>query len=281
MAKGMSLHIGLNAVDPTHYQGWDGKLGACENDANDMAALAASLGYSPHTVLLTKNATSRKVIAEIKKAASKLTAGDTFFITYAGHGGQIPDTNGDEASAGRSEVGEVSDGYDETWLLYDRELVDDELWALWALFAPKVRIIMLSDSCHSGTIARPPPWDAQNFDPLPNRRIPLEVEQRVYEANKRTYDGIQRRTKGSDGKAVKAGVILISGCMDNQTSGDGPKNGRFTGQLLEVWQNGTFKGSLPALHKEIVKGMPPYQTPNLYRVGTSDRSLTSRAAFCI
>jgi hypothetical protein len=38
---------------------------------------------------------------------------------------------------------------------------------------------------------------------------------------------------------------------------------------------------LPALHKEIVKGMPPYQTPNLYRVGASDKSLTSRAAFRI
>jgi hypothetical protein len=281
MATGMSLHIGLNAVDPDHYQGWDGALGGCENDANDMAALAEAVGYSPRTVLLTKNATSRKVIAAIKKAASKLTAGDTFLITYAGHGGQVPDTNGDEARAGRNEVGETGDAYDETWLLYDRELVDDELYELWALFAPKVRIIMLSDSCHSGTIARPPPWDTENFDPWPNRRIPLEVEQRVYEANKRTYDGIQRRTKSRNAKAVKAGVILVSGCMDNQTSGDGPKNGRFTGQLLEVWQDGTFKGSLPELHKEIVRGMPPYQTPNLYRVGASDRSLTDRAAFRI
>jgi len=40
MPKGISLHIGLNAVDPKHYQGWDGVLQACELDAKDMAAIA-------------------------------------------------------------------------------------------------------------------------------------------------------------------------------------------------------------------------------------------------
>lgn len=281
MATGMSLHIGLNTVDPAHYQGWDGQLAACENDATSMETLAEALGYSPRTVLLTKDATARKVTAAIKKAATKLVAGDTFFISYAGHGGQVPDTNGDEARKARNEVGELGDAYDETWLLYDRELVDDELYQLWALFKPKVRIVMLSDSCHSGTVARPAPWDTENVDPWPNRRIPLELQDRVYEANKRTYDGIQRKTKSRDEKAVKAGVILISGCMDNQTSGDGPRNGRFTGQLLEVWKDGRFKGTLPELHKAIVATMPPYQTPNLYFVGGRDKTLSDRAAFAL
>ena len=40
MAKGISIHIGLNHVDPKHYQGWDGALNACIADANDMRALA-------------------------------------------------------------------------------------------------------------------------------------------------------------------------------------------------------------------------------------------------
>ena len=35
MAKGISLNIGLNSVDPNHYGGWDGQLAGCENDAND------------------------------------------------------------------------------------------------------------------------------------------------------------------------------------------------------------------------------------------------------
>ena len=42
--KAMSLHIGLNAVNPTDYAGWSGPLSACEFDANDMAAIARSSG---------------------------------------------------------------------------------------------------------------------------------------------------------------------------------------------------------------------------------------------
>ncbi len=66
--------------------------------------------------------------------------GDIYFLTYSGHGGQVPDTNGE---------GE-SDSSDETWLAYDRQIVDDELYELWAKFKPGVRIVVLSDSCHSG-----------------------------------------------------------------------------------------------------------------------------------
>jgi metacaspase-1 len=277
MSRGMSLHIGLNGVDPEHYQ-WDGALAACEYDATDMEALAASLGYKPRTLLLTKAATSRKVIAAIKKAAKTLVAGDTFLVTYAGHGGQVPDTNGDEAQKAPDERGEYADQYDETWLLYDRELIDDELYALWAGFAPKVRIIVLSDSCHSGTITRDRP---KSIDPLPSRRMPPQRAQAVYEAHKQLYDGIQRRTPSRDAKSIKASVILISGCLDNQTSGDGDRNGRFTGQLKTVWGNGTFVGSLPRLHKAILNGMPPFQTPNYYTIGAKDAAVTSKPAFQI
>ena len=43
-AKAIALHLGLNAVDPNAYGGWDGPLAACEFDAHDMAAIAASKG---------------------------------------------------------------------------------------------------------------------------------------------------------------------------------------------------------------------------------------------
>ena len=36
-ATALSLHLGLNAVDPVHYGGWSGELAACERDATDMA----------------------------------------------------------------------------------------------------------------------------------------------------------------------------------------------------------------------------------------------------
>jgi len=282
MAKGVSIHIGLNAVDPEHYSGWDGALAGCENDARDMEALAKALEYEPRTIILTKDATVARVTEALTTAAQSLSAGDTLLLTYSGHGGQVPDKNGDESKKGADEIGEYADEYDETWVLYDRQLVDDELYALWSEFAANVRIIVLSDSCHSGTVTRElPPWEAANVDPLPSRRLPMELQDRVYEENKAVYDKVQDDTESRDSVPLRASIALISGCMDNQTSGDGPKNGRFTGRLLEVWQKGKFDGSLTRLHRAINAGMPQYQTPNYYMIGPANTSFAERPAFQI
>ena len=87
MAKGISLHIGLNSVNPNSYAGWDGKLNACEADANDMQALVNSRGFKSNK-LLTAKATRAAVAAGISDAAKKLVLGDMFLLTYSGHGGQ-------------------------------------------------------------------------------------------------------------------------------------------------------------------------------------------------
>src|SRR3569623_2253710 len=105
MATGLSLHIGLNAVDPDKYAGWAGPLNACEADAGDMRLIAESRGFDA-TTLLTSEATRGSVIGAIAAAADALDAGDIFFMTMSSHGGQIPDQNGDEPG-----------GLDETWCL--------------------------------------------------------------------------------------------------------------------------------------------------------------------
>src|SRR5262245_49661514 len=114
MPTGIALTIGLNAVDPNHYQGWAGDLVACEADAHDMAAIANAKGFKTMT-LLTKQATRTAVANGMAMAAQTLKAGDIFMLSYSGHGGQLPDLNRDE-----------DDQQDETWCLYDGELIDDE-----------------------------------------------------------------------------------------------------------------------------------------------------------
>jgi hypothetical protein len=81
MAKGYSLHLGLNFVDPKHYGGWDGELAACEFDANDMAAIAKAVGYAETTVLLTKEATAGRLIQEMLRLAKTLEQGDLLLLT--------------------------------------------------------------------------------------------------------------------------------------------------------------------------------------------------------
>ena len=107
-----------------------------------MEALARTQGFEPY-VLLSPQATVKNVVDQIAAAARDLAEGDFFLLTYSGHGSQMRDATGEE-----------TDGIDETWVLYDRQLLDDELYALWGTFKPGVRIVVLSDSCHSGTMTR-------------------------------------------------------------------------------------------------------------------------------
>ena len=39
VSRGLSLHIGLNRIDPEHYASWSGVFYGCESDANDMEAV--------------------------------------------------------------------------------------------------------------------------------------------------------------------------------------------------------------------------------------------------
>ena len=131
---------GFGLADFWRDVGWSGQLNGCVNDAVALQAIAESMGFGS-TLLTDSEATSVRVIQEIVATAHILEAGDILLLTYSGHGGQGYDANGDEPER-----------KDETWVLYDRELIDDELYSLWSQFAPDVRIFVMSDSCHSGTV---------------------------------------------------------------------------------------------------------------------------------
>jgi hypothetical protein len=275
MAKGMSLHIGLNCVDPNHYQGWEGTLKGCEKDARDMAAIARKQKFAAQ-VLLTAAATADAVKLAISIAAGQLKSGDIFLLTYSGHGGQVPDLNGDE----------TEDQLDETWALYDRELVDDELFALWGRFEAGVRVLMLSDSCHSGSVAREflrgPMAAGLPATNLPRpRAVPEEAGERTYRANQALYDQIQADHPQGERVSIGASVVLISGCQDNQVSLDGDKNGLFTGALLKVWNKGKFEGGLRKFHKQIQARIDLFQSPNYLTVGPTNNTFERQKPFTI
>lgn len=278
MAHGVSLHIGLNSVDRTAYGGWDGQLAACENDARSMEQITSSLGYRAQK-LITDHATSAAVIQAIETAGKGLEKGDIFVLTYSGHGGQVPDTNGDEV-----------DGKDETWVLYDRQLVDDELHELYTQFKPGVRIVVLSDSCHSGTVSRAlyeaiAPIEAKfgmrAQTTIRPKMIPREVADAVYKRNEATYKEIQDKTKDAARTSPEATVILISGCQDNQLSSDGDVNGLFTEKLLRVWNNGQFGHDYRKFQRAIKLQMPASQQPNYFVVGATDKAFEHQRPFTI
>jgi len=136
---GVSLHVGVDRVDPEHYGG-DLALPSCVNDAREMERIANLLGYDTAR-LENEDATCSNLSGFMRNAALNLFAGDALFLTYSGHGSQVPNDSDDDEP----------DLKDETLVLFDRMLIDDELYSLLGEFREGVRVHLVFDSCHSGT----------------------------------------------------------------------------------------------------------------------------------
>lgn len=283
MGKKYSLSIGLNKVDPASYDGeWDGELACCEKDARDINSIAVSLGYDRKEILLTKNATREKVINCLQEFSKELKTGDYFLFYYSGHGGQLMDENNDE-----------DDDLDETWCLYNGELIDDEIYYYLSRFDAGVRIYVLSDSCHSGTVIKAAVRKSSP-DYIQNRNLiksmPANVAVNSNMKRKKFYEKIQKEiVSKKDGPAfadgqwsVKASVRLLSGCQDNQESGASPDalhNSDFTDRLLLIWKGGLFKNTYENFHSRIISSMPPNQTPKVFTIGPEDPDFERQTPF--
>jgi hypothetical protein len=281
VSRGLSLHVGLNSINPDHYAGWNGCLDACESDASVMEQVAKTCGFEPHKLMLTSEATAGAILDAINDASRELEPGDIFFLSYAGHGGQVPDLNDEEL-----------DGEDETWLAYDRQIVDDELYLHWRGFRPGVRIIVVSDSCHGGAVTSaralgadaPDPVLTQSgtpVEPARYRGMPRDVMLATYDANRGLYDRIQETVPTADESEVRATLLAFLGCLDYQLAAEGPSNGLFTENVITTWNGGAWKGSHAAFHKAIRSRMPPSQTPNYKLVGARNRDFERQAPFTI
>lgn len=268
MAKGISLHIGVNFINKDHY-GTDGTLRGCVNDANSMQQIAEHNGFDC-TSLHNEKATRNNVIRIINQTAATLQAGDIFFISFSGHGGSIPDRNGDEA-----------DWLDETWCLYDAQLIDDELKVFWNRFNKDVRILVVSDSCHSGSVTKDVLSPAIEYTNDTPRFLSSEQTEYVWEKNKSFYTELKTQEMSAERSKIRASVRLLSGCQDNQFSYDGEVNGAFTTKLLQIWNGGRFAGSYHQFHQQILRQMPAYQSPNHLVIGTGNSDFDSEKPFDI
>ena len=143
---GLSLHCGLNRFDARFYGG-EFPLRGCHNDARDMKKLATASGYRESIVLLDGDASRLEVTRHIRWAATHLRRDDTFLISVSSHGAAIENPESNEL-----------DKKDEAWCLFDNFLLDHEFYALFKQFAPGVKVVLVLDTCHSGTS-----YEAINF----------------------------------------------------------------------------------------------------------------------
>jgi uncharacterized caspase-like protein len=271
VANGLALLIGVNQVDPAGYGGtWDGKLNFCEKDARAVAEITAGQGFS-NTLLLTDQATKAAVREAIGHAAATLRDGDIFAVYYSGHGNTTGDITGDESDRGNMR--------DETLCLYDTQILDDEFYTLWQRFRPGVRVLVLTDACHSGSILR---GAEDDLTPKAMDEVASKVLKR---RNPNLYADM--RSKLPPAQPVAASVLQLAGCREDQLSYESrsKQHGQFTAALLGAWSaaaaDGGFTGNYETLFNAMHDLMPAKQKPVMNRLGVEDQRFNTEPVFTI
>jgi hypothetical protein len=227
--------IGIN-----NYPGSSNDLQGCVNDANDWSVLLNSLGFET-SLMLDSQATRQNVKAALSGLVTSAGEGDVIVFTYSGHGTQVTDFNSDEG-----------DVYDEAIYVYDGTILDDDLRAIINTIDPKATLVVISDSCFSGSVTRLIPEGAKpRFMPVENISTGRLIRQRFLLPEESMPE------------------ILISGCSDTEYSYDAKINGRYNGAMSAMALS-VIKQNPKATYQEFYIGLrkllptPEYpQTPQL------------------
>jgi hypothetical protein len=153
--------------------------------------------------MLDAQATRSNVKAALQGLIDVTNAGDIAVFTYSGHGTQVVESGSDEG-----------DPYDEAICLYDGNVIDDELRVILQGIHPQATLVVISDSCFSGSVTR-----IAGEKAIP-RFIPPPVS---------TDERLARRSF----LVPEAGMpeILITGSSDSEYSYDAEFNGRPNGAM--------------------------------------------------
>ena len=221
--------VGIN-----NYPGIFNDLKGCVNDAKDWSALLQGRGFTVSTIL-DSQATRSNVKAALQGLVSSTNAGDIAVFTYSGHGTQVTDFSSDEG-----------DPYDEAICLYDGNVIDDELRVILQGIHPQATLIVISDSCFSGSVTRI----------AGEKAIPRFVPPTVSTAG---------RAARMPFLLPEADMpeLLLSGCSDSEYSYDaefdGRPNGAMTALAIQV-----IKQNPGATYREFYAGLRALLPSNDY-----------------
>ena len=219
MAK-KALCVGINDYP---YDGSD--LNGCINDATGWAELLMGHYDFPASdvkLMLDAQATKANILAALKNLLAGAKSGDVLVFTNASHGTYIADTSGDEPK------------YDEAICPYDcatNLIVDDELRELFTGLTKGVHLVVISDSCFSGTVTRVPVGENVPGLKLPDdRRVrflnPALMGRAILE------NPWKAKPKGKEKyPEAKMLEVLLSGCTDKEYSNDALIDGAYHGAM--------------------------------------------------
>jgi plastocyanin len=118
-----------------------GRLTGCAEDARSLFSTLQQTGLlAPESVALTDAMATRQAVRDaFARVGRAMGPDDLFLFFFSGHGSQTP--------------GRELDGFDETLVLIDGEMIDDEVGSLFDGIQGRVSLIAL-DACFSGGFAR-------------------------------------------------------------------------------------------------------------------------------
>lgn len=246
MNKRYALCVGNN------YPGTSAELSGCVNDANDWHDLLVEVGYDE--VLTVLEATKAETLGYLKSLVARARFGDRVVFTYSGHGSWIPDRDGDEVDR-RDEVLVAAD------YMQGGLITDDELQEVASGLRYGASLLILSDSCHSGTVNRLLSSTPHNPDRKPRFLSPADLPT-VGISVERAVD-LEQKLAGASRRTAN----LVSGCADQEysydASFDGRPNGAFSRVAIDTWEPNIALGRW---HKKIREHLPNSwypQTPQL------------------
>ena len=228
-----ALLIGMN------YPGSAYPLSGCINDINKIENILVQKFAVQSVVKLYDNSsivpTKANIISQLTLLLSQSKSGDVLFFHYSGHGSQINDTNGDETD-GKDEVLIPVDYFSNKSIITD----DDIKSIIQTNLKVGVKLFVLMDCCHSGTI-----FDLKyNYDANWNPLV-----------NNKSLD-----TNGD--------IIVISGCSDPQTTFDTLINNTYQGTTTwtfteSIKPNITWKQLINNMRQMLINSNLSQQVPQI------------------
>ena len=213
------------------------QLSGCINDVINMRnTLIDAYGWQDSNIYTLRDdysnrlPTKANIMYYLTQLIAMSSASDLLWVHYSGHGTQIKSTDSDEA-----------DNLDECIVPCDYTtsgvITDNELYAI--LKNAKCKVMLLLDSCHSGT--------------------GCDLQYSI------SYNGgAMTRSVNNMKKISGTNIVMISGCADSQTSADAYDNiskqsvGAFTQTLLETLRASDHTIDLLSLYSRLCVKLRAY-----------------------